>query len=59
VTDLVSTLDYGTLQDDAARVIRNLTSIEREIALHDRDTTRLHAYWSGEKDETGAEPDRT
>jgi two-component system CheB/CheR fusion protein len=41
VTDLVSTLDYGTLQDDAVRVIRNLASIEREMALQNRDTTFL------------------
>jgi len=41
VTDLVTKLDYGDLQDDAARVIRDLASIEREVTLKDRDATFL------------------
>jgi two-component system CheB/CheR fusion protein len=41
VTDLVSRLDYGNLQEDASRVIRDLASIEHEIAVKDRDSTFL------------------
>jgi two-component system, chemotaxis family, CheB/CheR fusion protein len=41
VTDLVSKLDYGSLEDDAASVVRDLASIEHEITLKDRDTTFL------------------
>jgi two-component system, chemotaxis family, CheB/CheR fusion protein len=41
VTDLVSKLDYGNLQEDATRVIRDLASIEHEIALKDRNSTFL------------------
>jgi hypothetical protein len=41
VTDLVSRLDYESLQDDAERVIRDLTTIEHEIALKEHDRTFL------------------
>jgi two-component system, chemotaxis family, CheB/CheR fusion protein len=41
VTDLVSRLDYGNLQEDASRVIRDLASIEHEIAVKDRDSRFL------------------
>jgi two-component system, chemotaxis family, CheB/CheR fusion protein len=41
VTDLVSRLDYAHLQDDAARVIRDLTRVEREVVQRDRNTTFL------------------
>jgi two-component system, chemotaxis family, CheB/CheR fusion protein len=41
VTDLVSRLDYRSLEDDAGRVIRNLATIEQEITLKDRDSTFL------------------
>jgi two-component system CheB/CheR fusion protein len=41
VTDLVSRLDYGRLEDDATRVIRDLVNIDREVVLKDRDTTFL------------------
>jgi two-component system, chemotaxis family, CheB/CheR fusion protein len=41
VTDLVSKLDYGNLQDDASRVLRDLVKIEHEIALKDHDRTFL------------------
>ena len=41
MTDLVNKLDYGNLQEDAARVIRDLASIEHEIALKDHDWTFL------------------
>lgn len=41
VTDLVSRLDYESLQDDAGRVIRDLAIIEHEIELRDRDRTFL------------------
>jgi two-component system, chemotaxis family, CheB/CheR fusion protein len=39
VTDLVSRLVYENLQDDAAKVIRDLVVIEREVVLKDTDTT--------------------
>jgi two-component system, chemotaxis family, CheB/CheR fusion protein len=41
VTDLVSRLAYEDLQDDFAKVIRDLVSIEREVVLKDTDTTFL------------------
>jgi two-component system, chemotaxis family, CheB/CheR fusion protein len=41
VTELVSRLAYESLQDDAAKVIRDLASIEREVVLKDTDTTFL------------------
>jgi two-component system CheB/CheR fusion protein len=41
VTDLVSRLAYESLQDDAAKVICDLASIEREVVLKDSDTTFL------------------
>jgi len=41
VTDLVSRLDYHGLEDDADRVIRDLATVEHEIALKDRDATFL------------------
>jgi two-component system CheB/CheR fusion protein len=41
VTDLVSRLVYDSLPDDAAKVIRDLASIEREVVLKDTDMTFL------------------
>jgi two-component system CheB/CheR fusion protein len=41
VTDLVSRLAYENLQGDAANVIRDLASIEREVVSKDSDTTFL------------------
>jgi two-component system, chemotaxis family, CheB/CheR fusion protein len=41
VTDLVSRLAYENLQGDAAKVIRDLASIEREVVVKDSDATYL------------------